>query len=47
MSILPPSEQKILGALLDEYPDALSREDLLVATGYKPRAGASTIWCPG
>ncbi len=36
MSILPPSEQKILGALLDAYPDALTREDLMAATGYNP-----------
>jgi hypothetical protein len=36
MAILAPSEQKVLRALLDAYPEPLSREGLMEATGYSP-----------
>lgn len=39
LSILPGPEQKLLGPLLQAYPEAMSNEDLAVASGYTNGSG--------
>lgn len=44
-SIVKPAHQKLLGVLLDRWPEAMTKDELAEAAGYSPTSGGFFNLC--